>query len=69
MRLVDYKRSQWDDRAHFFPVSSQAMRRILVEHARRHNVKQGGLFGTSHRRTQRRWAWTRMSISWNSTVP
>src|SRR5579862_1589916 len=42
MRLVDYKRMQWQDRAHFFAVSSQVMRRILVEHARRHNQKRGG---------------------------
>ena len=42
MRLVDYKRMHWKDRAHFFAVSSQAMRRILVEHARRHNLKRGG---------------------------
>src|SRR5271168_4380873 len=42
MRLVDYKRMQWQNRAHFFAVSSQLMRRILVEHARRHNLKRGG---------------------------
>src|SRR5215468_10469146 len=36
MRLVDYKRMQWQDRAHFFAVSAQLMRRILVDHARRH---------------------------------
>ena len=42
MRLVDYKRMQWQDRAHFFAVSSQVMRRILVEHARRQNLKRGG---------------------------
>jgi RNA polymerase sigma-70 factor (ECF subfamily) len=42
MRLVDYERMHWQDRAHFFAVSSQLMRRILVEHARRHNVKRGG---------------------------
>src|SRR6476469_4459156 len=41
MRLVDYTRMQWQDRAHFFAVSAQAMRRILVDHARRHNVKRG----------------------------
>jgi RNA polymerase sigma factor (TIGR02999 family) len=40
-RLVDYKRMQWQNRAHFFAVSAQIMRRILVEHARRHNVKRG----------------------------
>jgi len=41
MRLVDYKSMQWQDRAHFF-VSAQLMRRILVDHARRHNLKRGG---------------------------
>ena len=41
MRLVDYKRMQWQDRAHFFAVSAQVMRRILVDHARRHNLKRG----------------------------
>ena len=45
-RLVDYKRMQWQDRAHFFSVSAQLMRRILVEHARRHNMKRGG--GVQH---------------------
>jgi len=42
MRLVDCKRMQWQNRAHFFAVSAQLMRRILVEHARRHNLKRGG---------------------------
>ena len=42
LRLVDYKRMQWQDRAHFFAVSAQLMRRILVEHARRRNQKRGG---------------------------
>jgi len=42
MRLVDYKHMQWQDRAHFFAVSAQLMRRILVDHARRHNWKRGG---------------------------
>jgi RNA polymerase sigma-70 factor (ECF subfamily) len=41
IRLVDYKRMQWQDRSHFFAVSAQLMRRILVEHARRHNLKRG----------------------------
>jgi RNA polymerase sigma-70 factor (ECF subfamily) len=41
MRLVDYKRMQWQNRAHFFAVSAQLMRRILVDHARRHNLKRG----------------------------
>ena len=42
LRLVGYNRMQWQDRAHFFAVSAQLMRRILVEHARRHNLKRGG---------------------------
>src|SRR6266478_5821781 len=46
MRLVDYERMQWQDRAHFFAVSAQVMRRILVEHARRHNLKCGA--GVQH---------------------
>src|SRR5271170_7977616 len=33
LRLVDYKRIQWQNRAHFFAVSAQLMRRLLVEHA------------------------------------
>jgi RNA polymerase sigma factor (TIGR02999 family) len=44
MRLVDYKRMKWQDRAHFFAVSAQLMRRILVDHARSHNVKRGAGF-------------------------
>jgi len=42
VRLVDYKRMQWQNRAHFFAVSAQLMRRILVDQARRHNLKRGG---------------------------
>jgi RNA polymerase sigma factor (TIGR02999 family) len=41
MRLADCTRMQWQDRAHFFAVSAQIMRRILVDHARRHNIKRG----------------------------
>ena len=46
MRLVDYKRMQWQDRAHFFAVAGQVMRRILVDHARSHNLKRGA--GVQH---------------------
>jgi RNA polymerase sigma factor (TIGR02999 family) len=46
IRLVDYKRMHWQDRAHFFAVSATLMRRILVEHARRHNPTRGG--GVQH---------------------
>jgi RNA polymerase sigma-70 factor, ECF subfamily len=41
IRLVDYKRMQWQNRAHFFAIAAQLMRRILVERARRHNIKRG----------------------------
>jgi RNA polymerase sigma factor (TIGR02999 family) len=41
MRLVDYRRMQWQNRAHFMAAAAQAMRRILVDRARRRNVKRG----------------------------
>ncbi len=42
-RLVDYKQMRWQDRAHFFAVAAQAMRRVLVDHARNHRRdKRGG---------------------------
>jgi RNA polymerase sigma factor (TIGR02999 family) len=46
LRLVGYERIKWQNRAHFFAVSAQAMRRILVEHARRRNLKRGD--GVAH---------------------
>ena len=46
MRLTDYKRMRWENRAHFFAVSAQLMRRILVDHARRRNLKRGA--GVQH---------------------
>ncbi len=43
LRLVDCERMQWQDRAHFFAVAAQMMRRILVDHARRRlELKRGG---------------------------
>src|ERR1035441_5893223 len=42
LRLVECKRVEWQSRAHFFAVSAQLMRRILVDHARRNNLKRGG---------------------------
>ena len=42
MRLIDLSRVQWQDRAHFFAMSSRLMRRILVDHARaRQSLKRG----------------------------
>lgn len=43
IRLIDYKQMRWQDRAHFFAVAAQLMRRILVEQARSRNyAKRGG---------------------------
>ena len=43
LRLVDAQRVRWQNRAHFFAVSAQVMRRILVDFARaRQNLKRGG---------------------------
>ena len=43
LKLVDQRRVRWQNRAHFFAVSAQMMRRILVEFARRrHREKRGG---------------------------
>lgn len=43
LRLVDHKGMRWQNRAHFYAVSAQAMRRILVDRARsRGSVKRGG---------------------------
>lgn len=43
LKLIDQSRVQWKDREHFFAVASQAIRRILVTHARsRHASKRGG---------------------------
>ena len=43
LRLVDQRRVGWQNRAQFFGVAAQMMRRILVSHARsRHAAKRGG---------------------------
>ncbi len=42
MRLVDQRQVDWHNRAHFFGVSAQVMRRILVDHARRHGASKRG---------------------------
>ena len=43
LRLIDQRRVQWRNRAHFFGVAAQLMRRILVDHARgRLAEKRGG---------------------------
>jgi RNA polymerase sigma factor (TIGR02999 family) len=42
LKLVDQTRAQWQDRAHFFAVAARAMRRILVDYARRHRAARRG---------------------------
>ena len=43
LRLIDSSRVNWQDRTHFFAISAQLMRRILVDFARaRNSQKRGG---------------------------
>lgn len=42
LRLVDQRRAEWADRVHFFAVAAHAMRRVLVDHARRHRAMRRG---------------------------
>jgi RNA polymerase sigma factor (TIGR02999 family) len=42
LRLVDQTRAQWTDRAQFFAVAARCMRRVLVDHARRHQARRRG---------------------------
>ena len=43
LRLIDQTKVDWQNRAHFFGVAAQMMRRILVDHAKaKHRAKRGG---------------------------
>ena len=42
LRIVDQRQVDWHDRAHFFGVAAQVMRRILVDHARRRKAGKRG---------------------------
>ena len=42
IRLVDQRQVDWQNRAHFFGVAATVMRRILVDHARRHGASKRG---------------------------
>jgi len=42
LRLIDWKNVRWQNRAHFFGVSAQLMRRILVDFARSRNYAKHG---------------------------
>jgi RNA polymerase sigma factor (TIGR02999 family) len=45
LKLIDQRNVQWQNRAHFFGVAAQAMRRILVDHARNHQAAKRGSGG------------------------
>lgn len=42
VKLVDPERIEWQDRQHFLSLASRAMRRILIDHARRHGSARRG---------------------------
>lgn len=42
LRLIDQHSVDWQNRAHFFAIASEMMRRILVNHAEAHNAKKRG---------------------------
>jgi len=42
LRLTNQKDADWQNRAHFFAVAAQMMRRILVDHARAHRAQKRG---------------------------
>jgi len=42
LRMVDQKQVRWQNRAHFFGVAAQIIRRILVDHARGHKAEKRG---------------------------
>lgn len=44
LKLIDQREVNWQNRAHFFGIAAQAMRRILVDYARKRNrEKRGGV--------------------------
>ena len=49
LQLVDQRQVRWQNRAHFIGLAAQLMRRILVEHARRHQAGKRG--GAAHKLT------------------
>ena len=46
LKLVDQRRVEWQNRAHFFAIAAQQMRRILVDHARARGAAKRGAGGT-----------------------
>jgi RNA polymerase sigma factor (TIGR02999 family) len=78
MKLVDQRNVRWQNRAHFFGVAAQAMRRIVIDHARaRQRVKRGGvqhavtldeaMIAEESRSIDVR-HWTRRSLGWRGST-
>lgn len=43
LKLIDQKTASWQNRAHFFALAAQLMRRVLIDHAKKqHRAKRGG---------------------------
>lgn len=42
LRLIEQRDTRWQNRAHFYGIAAQAMRRILADHARGHNAAKRG---------------------------
>lgn len=42
LKLIDQKKVKWQNRAHFFGIAAQVMRRILLDHARKHTAEKRG---------------------------
>lgn len=42
MKLIDQKNVKWQNRAHFFGIAAQIMRRILMDYARKHKAEKRG---------------------------
>ena len=42
LKLIDQRDARWQNRAHFFAIAAQAMRRILIDSARRHIAEKRG---------------------------
>jgi len=42
LNLVDQRQTNWQNRAHFFAIAAQSMRRILIDYARKRNTEKRG---------------------------
>ena len=66
LRLVDVRQVQWQDRAHFFAMSSRLMRRVLVDVARARGSQKRG--AGANKVTLDEGAWGRRSLRPTSSL-